>query len=186
MEDQAILALYWERNADAIRETAAKYGGYCGTVARNILGSREDAEECVNDVYLRAWGSIPPQRPKALSAYLGKLTRNLAFDRYRQGRAKKRGGGELALVLAELEDCVSGRDSVDRTVETRELVAAIDDFLTTLPPEKCSLFLGRYWYAAPVAELARRFSMTPGNVSVSLSRLRDKLKQYLTERGFDL
>lgn len=186
MEDREIVNLYWERNANAIQETAAKYGGYCKSIAMNILGSHEDAEECVNDTYLNTWNSIPSNRPNMLSTYLGKITRNLSFDRFRHAHAEKRGGGEMELVLEELGECVSGTDSVEQEFEEKELVRAINDFLDTLPREKCSIFLCRYWYAMPVSQIAARFDMREGTISVTLNRIREKLKQYLTERGYDL
>ena len=183
MEDREIVELYWRRNPDAIQATALRYGGYCKAIARNILGSDQDAEECVNDTWLNAWNAIPPGRPRVLSAYLGKITRNLSFDRFRYRRAGKR-GGELALVLEELGECVSGGESPEGALEARELGRTINDFLDTLPPEKCRLFLCRYWYALPVSEIAERFGRTEGSVSVTLHRLREKLRSYLTERGY--
>ena len=167
MEDREIVNLYWERNSNAIKETASKYGGYCKAIAKNILGNNEDAEECVNDTYLNTWNSIPPNRPNVLSTYLGKITRNLSFDRFRQRHADKRGGGEIE-------------------VEKKELIRAINSFLDTLSQEKCNIFLCRYWYAIPVSEIATRFGMSEGNVSVTLTRIRIKLKNYLKERGYDL
>ena len=186
MEDREIINLYWERNSNAIKETASKYGGYCKSIAKNILGNNEDAEECVNDTYLNTWNSIPPNRPNILSTYLGKITRNLSFDRFRHRHADKRGGGEIELVLDELGECVSGADSVEQEVEKKELVRAINSFLDTLSQEKCNIFLCRYWYALPVSEIATRFGMSEGNVSVTLNRIRSKLKNYLKERGYDL
>ena len=147
MEDREIVNLYWERNSNAIKETASKYGGYCKAIAKNILGNNEDAEECVNDTYLNTWNSIPPNRPNVLSTYLGKITRNLSFDRFRQRHADKRGGGEIELVLDELGECVSGADSVEQKVEKKELIRAINSFLDTLSQEKCNIFLCRYWCA---------------------------------------
>lgn len=147
MEDREIVNLYWERNSNAIKETASKYGGYCKAIAKNILGNNEDAEECVNDTYLNTWNSIPPNRPNVLSTYLGKITRNLSFDRFRQRHADKRGGGEIELVLDELGECVSGADSVEQEVEKKELIRAINSFLDTLSQEKCNIFLCRYWCA---------------------------------------
>lgn len=141
MEDREIVNLYWERNSNAIKETASKYGGYCKAIAKNILGNNEDAEECVNDTYLNTWNSIPPNRPNVLSTYLGKITRNLSFDRFRQRHADKRGGGEIELVLDELGECVSGADSVEQKVEKKELIRAINSFLDTLSQEKCNIFL---------------------------------------------
>lgn len=186
MEDREIVNLYWERNCGAIKETAAKYGGYCKSIAKNILGNNEDAEECVNDTYLNTWNSIPSHRPDILSTYLGKITRNLSFDRVRHRQADKRGGGEIELVLEELAECVSGTDSVEQEIEKQELVRAINNFLDTLSQEKCNIFLCRYWYAIPVSEIAARFGMTEGNVSVILNRIRGKLKHYLIERGYEL
>ena len=183
MEDRTLVELYWARDPRALSETAAKYGTYCREIARNILGSVEDAAECVNDTYLHAWNSIPPNRPAVLSAYLGKITRNLAFNRFRRAHAGKR-GGHMNRVLEELEDCASHRD-VENEAEKRDLIRAVNSFLDTLPKTTCSLFLCRYWYAFPVSELADRFGMTQGSVSASLHRVRKKLKKYLKERGFD-
>ena len=118
--------------------------------------------------------------------HLGKITRNLSFDRFRHRRADKRGGGEIELVLEELGECVSGTDSVEQEVEKKELVRIINSFLDTLSQEKCNIFLCRYWYALPVSEIAVRFGMSEGNVSVTLHRIRSKLKTYLKERGYDL
>lgn len=186
MEDREIVKLYWERNADAIKETAAKYGGYCRAIAKNILGNSEDAEECVNDTYLNAWNSIPPASPMALCAYLGKITRNLSFDRFRYKRADKRGGGDIELVLEELAECVSEKENTEAEVDKKELVRAINDFLATLSNEKCNIFLCRYWYALPVSKIALKFGMSEGNVSVILNRTRSKLRTHLKERGYEL
>lgn len=186
MEEKQIVDLFWERNTAAIRETAAKYDGYCKMIARNILGNDEDAEECVNDAYLRVWNSIPPNRPAVFSAYLGKITRGLAFDRYRRAHAEKRGGGEIPLVLEELEACLSSPNSVEREYDKKELICEINAFLNTLPQVQCRIFLCRYWYALPVSEIAVRFNMSENRVSVTLHRLRAKLKKHLTERGFSI
>lgn len=186
MEDQAIVRLYWDRDHRAISETAAKYGNYCTAIARNILGNKEDAEECVNDTYLNTWNSLPPHRPSVLSTYLGKITRNLAFDRFRSRSSKKRGGGEINLVLDELSECVSGTDCVEDAVIRHELIQAINWFLSTISKEKCNIFLLRYWYVMPISEIGKRCGMSAGNVSVTLNRVRKQLKQYLKERGYDL
>ena len=186
MEDREIINLYWQRNANAINETALKYGSYCKSIAKNILGCNEDADECVNDTYMNAWNSIPPSRPNRLSTYLGKITRNLSFDRYRYKQADKRGGSQIELVLEELGECVSGTDNIADELDRKELIRAINDFLNTLPQDKCSIFLCRYWYALSGSEIARRFGMTTSNVSVTLNRIRGKLKTYLTERGYDV
>lgn len=186
MKDREIVNLYWERNSNAIKETEFKYGRYCKMIAKNILGNDEDAEECVNDTYVNTWNSIPPNRPNILSTYLGKITRNLSFDRFRHRHAAKRGGGEIELVLEELAECVSGVDRVEQEVEKKELVRAINEFLDTISHEKCSIFLCRYWYAVSISEIATRFGMSEENVSVTLNRIRSKMKNYLKERGYEL
>lgn len=186
MDDTRIIGLYWDRNPDAIAETERKYGAYCLTIAGNILPRREDAQECVNDTWLRAWQSIPPQRPNHFSTFLGRITRNLAFNRFQALHAQKRGGGELPLVLEELEQCVSGPEDVARAYDRKELAQAIESFLRDLPERNQRIFICRYWYADPIADIARKQGMSVGNVTVTLSRLREKLRVYLTERGFDL
>ena len=186
MEDEQIVQLYFDRNEQAISETANKYGSYCTSIAKNILGSREDAEECVNDTYLNTWNAIPPHRPAALSTFLGKIVRNLAFNRYRHNTADKRGGGEIAAVLEELSLCVSGDDDVARAYETKELVSAINDFLGTLSTEKRSIFICRYWYTDSIAQIAARYGMAYSAVAMALSRTRTKLHSYLSERGYEL
>ena len=186
MEDRDIIQLYWDRDEGAIPATADKYGGYCAAIARNILEDEQDAEECVNDTWLAAWNAMPPHRPARLAAFLGKLTRNLSFNRYKARRADRRGGGQLPLVLDELAECVSGREDVEGEVDRMELAAAIGQFLSALPARSRDLFLRRYWYADPIAAIARRYGRTEGSVAMDLSRTRGKLKTYLTERGFDL
>ncbi len=186
MEDKDIVDLYWKREQSAISETASKYGGYCKSISRNILGNSEDAEECVNDSYLRLWNLIPPHRPQTLSTFLGKIVRNISFDRFRHKNAEKRGGGEINLVLDELSECVSGKESVESSFSKELLANEINNFLKTLSHEKCNVFICRYWYAMPVSEIAKKFGKTENNISVNLNRMRKDLKVYLTERGFEL
>ena len=186
MDDREIIQLYWERNDGAIPATAEKYGNYCASIAGNILGNPEDAKECVNDTYLRAWNAIPPHRPDSLPTFLGRITRNLSLNRFKHLTAEKRGGGQTPLVLDELSDCISGRDDVEQQFTRRELIGAINGFLAELPPEKRRVFLWRYWYFDSVSEIAARLGATENSVSVTLHRLRVKLRGYLSERGFDL
>ena len=186
MDDNGIIQLYWDRNDQAISATSEKYGHYCKSIARNILGSEEDAEECVNDTSLNAWNAMPAHWPEHLATFLGKITRNLSFDRYRRDRAGKRGGGEIALVLEELADCVSDADDVERIIDRRELAEAVGSFAAGLPAGKRSIFVRRYWYADPVAAIAEDCGMSQGAVSKALERTRKQLKAYLAERGFDL
>lgn len=186
MEDKRIVQLYWDRDQSAIAESSAKYGAYCTSIAFNILLSRDDAEECVNDTWLRAWNAMPPHRPSVLSTFLGKITRNLSFDRYRKLRREKRGGGSIEEALDELGECVSGTDSTETQWEMKELMTEIDEFLLTLPEDKRYMFILRYWYADSISEIARRLHISENNVSVSLNRIRRKLKTCLIERGFDI
>ena len=186
MEDEAIVQLYWDRDEAAISETSRKYGAYCTSIARNILDNAADTEECVSDTWLRAWNAMPPHRPAVLSAFLGKITRNLAFDRYKSLRRDKRGGPQMDATLDELGECVSGRDDTERQWEETALTEEINRFLRELPEEKRTLFILRYWYVDSVSDIAARMEMSENNVSVTLGRLRSKLKTYLTERGFDL
>lgn len=186
MDDNSIIQLYWDRNDQAIHATSEKYGRYCKTIAQNILGNEEDAKECVNDTWLSAWNSMPTHWPEYLAAFLGKLTRNLSFNRYKHNRAGKRGGGEISLVLEELADCVSDTDSIEQTIERRELLQAIHLFIRSLPARKRYIFVRRYWYADAVSAIAGNCGMMPGTVSKTLERTRRQLKTYLAERGFIL
>ena len=186
MEDKRIIELFWQRQERAIAAAKEKYGAYCTAIACNILGSYEDIEECLSDTWLRAWDSIPPQCPRDLRAFLARITRNLAFSHWRQIHAEKRGGGELPLVLDELSEVVSGRADVEKTIEQKELAAAIESFLDTLPERTRRIFVCRYWYADPVREIAKVHGMKENAVSMLLSRTREKLRKYLIERGFDL
>ena len=185
MEDKYIVDLYWERDEKAITETAAKYGRYCYSIAFNILSNTEDAEESVNDAYLNAWNSMPPRRPSRLSAYLARITRNLAFNRWQAAQAEKRGGGALTLALEELGDCVSGGTGPEEELQYKELTEALGRFLADLPKNRRTVFLRRYWLVQPVGQIARELGMLPGAVSMSLTRTRRELKTYLQERGFE-
>jgi len=183
LEDQAIIALFWARKEQALEETDRKYGSYCWTIANNILRNREDTEECVNDTWLKAWSAMPPARPTILSSFLGRITRNLSLDRYKAGRAGKRGGGNVPVALEELADCVPGLDSVEQTVAEAELSRTVDRFLRTLPERDCCLFLRRYWYLDSMSDIARRYQMAEGTVKSNLYRTRQKLRGYLEQEG---
>ncbi len=184
MDDARIVQLYWDRDENAIPETADKYGRYCTAIALNIVGNPEDAEECVNDTWLSAWNSMPPQRPAALAAFLGKITRNISFNMYKHRKAEKRGGGETAAVLDELSECVSGKDDPEQSADMHELAEVINSFLATLPDEKKRLFISRYWYTDSIPEIAARYGMKRGAVSTALSRMRSDLRLFLSERGY--
>lgn len=181
MDDQAIIALFWARDEMAIGETKAKYGRLCRGIARNILGNEEDAEECENDTYLKTWQAIPPQRPAVLPAYLGRIARNIALNRWKAGRADKRGGGEVPLSLDELGDCVSGREDPD--LDEGEVLAAIERLLDSLEQADRLVFLLRYWQLEPVTAIARRMAWSESKVTSRLFRLRKRLKSQLEKEG---
>lgn len=183
MDDHEIVELYWQRNEAALSATVEKYGSYCRQISYNILHNQEDAEECVNDAYLGAWQSIPPQRPNCLAAYLGKLTRNVSLNRLKQYSAQKRGGGQRDLVLSELDDCIPAREDTEQAVEEILLVESINRFLRALPEQKRNLFIRRYWYLDPVTALAEKFGMRESKVTSLLFRLRRGLKTHLQQEG---
>jgi len=179
MEDEKIIDLYWNRSETAISETDQKYGRYCFSIAKNILANKEDAEESVSDTYLAAWNAMPPQRPSLLATFLGKITRNLAIDRWRAQNRQKRGGGEITLALEELEDCIAGQSSVDAAMERKRFTDVFNRFLDTLPDTERRIFLCRYWYLDPVAEIADRFDFSVSKVTSMLHRTRKKLHTVL-------
>lgn len=184
MDDDRIVELYWKRNENAISETATKYGSYLNSISYNILVNREDAQECVNDTYHDAWNSMPPHRPSILSTFLGKITRRISIDRWRRLNAEKRGGGELTLALDELEDCVSGSDSVEDEIKRRELAKLFNDFLNTLPVTERRVFLCRYWYMDSIQSIAQQFGFSQSKVASMLNRTRGKLRAQLVKEGY--
>lgn len=186
MEDSAIITMFLERDPEAVHAISEKYGAYCKSIAMNILSDPQDAEECINDAYLQLWRSIPPHQPENLATYLGKLLRNITFNRYRANQTQKRGEGNIPLVLDELAEVVTGGDSPESAVEAKEMSQAINAFLGKLPAWKRYVMVRRYWYADSTAQIARACGRSEGYVSLTLTRLRRKLHAYLTERGFEL
>ena len=183
MDDNTIIELYWARDEQALAQSELKYGKLCRSVAFRILRDLQDAEECVNDTWLRAWGAMPPERPNVLSAFFSRITRNLSIDRYKASHAEKRGGGQITLALDELSDCISGKDLPEDTVQYRQLTEQIDGFLRTLKEKDRCIFLRRYWYVDSVQEIAKRYHMPEGSVKSSLSRTRQKLRAALEQEG---
>ena len=184
MEDRQIIELYFDRNEQAIAETQKKYGAYCHTVAIGILTSREDAEDCVNDTWLRAWNSIPPARPDHLQLYLGGITRHLSLDRYRTLHREKRGGGELVLALDEMQELASPDTDVRTQAEEQAFYELLNDFLRALPERERKIFIRRYYYVDSIPSIAKRYALTRANVKKILSRTREKLREYLTKEGY--
>ncbi|MBR0207614.1 MAG: sigma-70 family RNA polymerase sigma factor [Oscillospiraceae bacterium] len=183
MDDAGIVDLYWARSERAIRETERKFGGYCRTVAYNILSDSSDAEECVNDTWMKAWNSMPMDRPPRLAPYLGKMTRWLSLSRLREKNSLKRGGGELPLVLDELAEVLDSGENTEKTLELRELEQALRRLLGTLGRDERDVFLSRCWYMAPIAEIAEKYGLTESNVKTMLHRTRKKLLKQLKEEG---
>ena len=177
MNDEQILDLYFARDEQAVAETDRKYGGYCFTLANSILHSDQDAEETVSDTYLRAWNTIPPKRPGIFKMFLAKITRNLAFSRWRSMNAEKRGGGEMTLVLEELDDCIAAPGCVGDSMDAKELTKAIR-------AREQDLFPRRYFFVEESGVIAQRYGMKPATVLRTLSRTRQKLKNYLIQEGY--
>ena len=182
MEDQGIIALFFKRSEQAIEETDKKYGGYCYSIAYNILSNQEDSEESVSDTYLAAWNTIPPRRPNFLNAFLAKMTRHISIDRWRKRSAQKRGSGEIILALDELEECVDTHN-VETELAKKELTRVLNAFLSSLPETERNVFLCRYWYLESVPEIAARFGFSESKVTAMLHRLREKLRARLQLEG---
>ena len=183
MDDSQIVSLYWQRNEEAIDRTEKKYGQYLTTIAYNILSDREDSRESVNDTYLAAWESMPPHKPQVLSAYLGKLTRRISIDLFRKRASQKRGGGEYALSLEELGECI-GSNTTEEAVDEQALSDAIASFLHTVSPEARNVFLCRYYYLDPVKKIAGYCSISESKVKILLHRTRQELWDHLQKEGF--
>lgn len=184
MEDDKIIALYWQRNEDALRETAAKYGSYCMKLSMNILNDPQESEENVSDAYLHTWNAIPPQRPQKLLAFLAKITRSLAINRYRAARAQKRGGDTVALSLEELDFCTPDRTKTEDTVDAAALSDCISRFLHRQGEDARRIFMRRYFHCETIEEIARRFGVSEAKVKSSLFRTREKLRKHLESEGF--
>ncbi len=186
MEDREIIALYWQRSESAIEASRQKYGPYCHTIAHNILASVQDAEECVSDTWLHAWNAMPPQKPSRLGAFLSKLTRNLALDRFRERTAQRRGGSQADLALEELKECVASPAGTEAEFDRRELERDLSRFLRTLPRRDAGIFLRRYFFADATGRIAGEFGLKESNVLLILSRTRKKLRTFLQKEGYTL
>lgn len=183
MDDNTIIGLYWARSEKAIEETATKYSSYCYSIAFGILNNQSDSEECVNDTWLKAWNSIPPNKPRRLRVFLGKLTRNLSLDRYRYYDASKRRGCQTQLALEELQECVPIENPIDAHIEMQILSDCIDRFLRTQPQAKRDIFIRRYWFLESTKSIAECFEISETNVLTILHRVRRELKAFLEKEG---
>ncbi len=183
MKDEQIIKLFFDRDENAIAETEKKYSKYCGKVAFHILHDNEDVKECLNDTYLRAWKSIPPKNPNCLATYLGKITRNLAIDKFKTYSAAKRGSGQVDLVLSELEGCIPAAVGIEQVMEEKMLTQAINTFLHAQSQEKRNIFVRRYWYLHSIKEIATAYHLSESKVTSILFRMRGELKEHLEKEG---
>lgn len=184
MEDKNIVEMYLKRDTEAVCATAEKYGDYCFAVANNILRNNEDAEECVNDTYLRVWNAIPPNEPQNLKMFLARITRNLALDRYKENRREKRGSGAVDAALDELGECVGGGDDTAKAYEGKELQESVGNFVRSLNARDGDIFIRRYFFMESTVDISKKFGMRESNVLLMLSRTRKKLKKHLVKEGF--
>lgn len=185
MEDEKIIDLLFERSEQALWELDQKYGNLCRSLSYRIVNSRRDAEECVNDAFLGAWNAIPPAKPNPLLSYLLKIVRNLSLKCYWKKEAAKR-NSIYTIALQEIEACIADRDTVEEELEARELARIIESFLDTLPAENRVIFIRRYWFSDSYDDIAKRVGLSEKNISVRLTRIRRKLKDYLIEREVDI
>lgn len=185
IEDEKIIEMFFERSENAIGELAVKYGKVLGKLSFNILNNREDAEECVNDAYLGLWNSIPPERPDPLLTYACKIVRNISLKAYYKKHAEKR-RSDYTVAMEEIEDCLAGSDSPETAIEENELTGLIDSFLETQSAENRVIFMRRYWFSDSCRDIAERVGISEKNVTVKLTRIRRKLKEYLKVRGVSL
>ena len=183
MNDGEIVALFWKRDECAIAESMNRYGRYCHSIAYSILQNPQDAEECVSDACMAAWNSIPPHRPAVLSSYLGKLTRRAGLKKWRGYHAQKRGGGELAMALDELRDCIPDAMTPESEIEEQELARSISVFLRMLPEAERRAFVLRYWYLNSIGTVAKQLGFSQSKVKSMLHRNRRKLLEHLRKEG---
>jgi RNA polymerase sigma-70 factor (ECF subfamily) len=185
MEDESIVQLYWQRDEAAISETGIKYGKFCQRISMNILSVREDAEECVNDTYQSVWNAVPTDRPRSLTAYLGRIIRNLSINRWNRNHAQKRHDG-MEILLSELEGCIPSNESLERSIEDRELSELVTKWLKGLPAADRALFVRRYWHGDALGPLAAESGVSPQKLAQKMLRLRGSLKALLEREGVAL
>lgn len=183
MEDHQIIDLFYERSEKALSKLAEKYEDNCMKISMNVLNSKQDSEECVNDSYLAMWNTIPPANPKPLKAYLYRIVRNKAIDKYKSNNRQKR-NGTYDVCLDELEFCIEGLKTVEEEVTSRELSEHINGFLETLDAANQMLFVRRYWYMDSYENLAMRTGIKEGAIRTRIARVKSRLKEYLVERGY--
>ena len=184
MDDNEIVELYWQRDEQAIKETADKYGSYCLKISLNILEDMSDSEENVNDTYLQAWASIPPNRPKSLKAFIAKIARNLALNRYKAEHTQKRRASVFAVSLEELDVCTPSKVSLEDELGMAQLSRCISEFLYQQSSDTRSIFICRYFYCESIEDIAVRFGFSRSKIKSTLMRTRTKLRSHLQKEGY--
>ena len=186
LEDEKIIDLFWQRNENAISETDRKYGELVFKIAYNILYDKGDSEECQNDTYLDIWNAIPPTRPRVFVAFIVKIARRISIDLYRKKSSKKMIPSEFKTSIEELEYCLQGESEIDESLYAKELVKLINSYLRTLNEKQRYIFVGRFYFASSVEELAREIGTTPSNVYKALEKIKKGLKSYLARKGMSV
>lgn len=183
IEQQDILSMLFNRDEQALKETVAAYGTVLRAAAFDILKNEQDAEECINDALLTVWNAVPPANPENYRAYLLKILRNIALNKYKSSRSEKRGNGQYAAALEELSEILPSAHNTEDAVEQREMLRAVEAFLRTLPENQRSIFIRRYWRFSSFSDLARDYHMSENHVKVTLTRLRKRLLKYLEKEN---
>ncbi len=186
LNDSEIIDLYFSRQESAISETDKKYGPYCRNISYNILESREDSEECTNDTYMKLWNTIPPQRPQRFCAFIASVVRSIALNMIRSSSAAKRGGGNVQLVFDEIAECIADKDTVESSLDDKELVKALNGFLKSCGTEKQQIFMKRYYHFRSVSQIAEEMNISEDKVKQTLHRTREKLRKHLEKEGIDI
>ena len=185
LEDSKIVELFFERSEQALTELSDKYEKLCKKISINILGSEEDALECINDSYLGMWNTIPPQKPDNLKFYLLRIVRNNAVKRFHSNTAKKR-NSFYDVALQELEGCLPSEDTIEKELLSDEITSLINSFLEAQSKVNRIIFVRRYYFSDSVAEISKRVNLTENNVSVRLNRMRKSLKNHLEKEGIKI
>lgn len=185
MEDQLIIQLFNKRSEMAIHKTAEKYGSYLMKICMNVLNNREESEECTNDAYFIVWNQIPPDQPRRFLPYLGKITKNIALNRYDYLKAAKR-NRHFDVLLSELEECITDINQTEDYVFEKELAGLISQYLRTIDEKTRNIFIRRYWYSDSIRHISKMFKISQNNVKVILYRSRKNLKNYLEKEGYIL
>ena len=186
LTDQKIIALYFQRDEEALTHTDKKYGKGCKSLSYNIVKSFEDCEECVNSSYYKVWDTVPPKRPDSLKVYLMKIVRNISINLYERNRTKKRGFGEIDLVLEDIAEIIPDNSSMEQISDDITVKNVINFFLSGLTEEKRNIFIMRFFYVKSMKEIAEELYISEGKVKMILRRLKDELRELLEKEGVEV